>query len=76
MEFMLVLPSALELESLSDNELIERITAATKTIKESFTHYGDDSDEQQLYRALVTDQNRRKATAATIAHDAQMDGAT
>ena len=73
---MLNLPSALELESLSDTELMDKITAATKAIKEGFTLYGDDSDEQQLYRSLITDQNRRKATAATIAHDEQMDGAT
>ena len=57
------LPSALELESLSDNELTARITAALIAIKETNTQHGDDSDEQRLYRALVTDQSRRKATS-------------
>ena len=69
---MLDLPSALELESLSDNELMERISAAINAIKEAFTLYGDDSDEQQLYRSLITDQNRRKANA----DNPQIDGAT
>jgi hypothetical protein len=69
---MLDLPSALELESLSDSELMERITAATKAIKEASTIYGDDSDEQRLYRSLITDQNRRKANA----NNPQIDSAT
>ena len=69
---MLDLPSALELESLSDSELMDRITAATKALKEAFTLYGDDSDEQQLYRSLITDQNRRKANA----NNPQIDSAT
>ncbi|MEP6989024.1 MAG: hypothetical protein ABI970_25705 [Chloroflexota bacterium] len=66
---MLVLPSALELESLSDHELMERITIATTAIKAAQTPYGDDSDEQQLYRALITDHNRREAVAATSSHN-------
>ena len=65
---MLVLPSALELEGLSDNELMERITAATEAIKTAKVPYGDDSDEQQLYRSLITDHNRREAVAATSSH--------
>lgn len=66
---MLVLPTALELESLSDLELMERITAATTAIKAALTPYGDNSDEQQLYRALITDHNRREAVAATSSHN-------
>ena len=72
---MLTLPSALELESLSDSELTERIATATQAIKEGNSLYGDDSDEQQLYRALETDQKRRRATAATLAQDLQTGGA-
>ncbi len=64
---MLTLPSALELESLSDSELMVMITAATQAIKEAKTPYGDDSDEQQLYRSLIGDQNRRLVTVATDA---------
>ena len=70
---MLEIPSALELESLSDSELSERITAATEAIKTAKTPYGDDSDEQRLYRALQTDSQRRKATAATLIVDAKAD---
>ena len=70
---MLEIPSALELESLSDSELLERITAITKIIKDSETLYGDDSDEQRLYRALQTDSQRRKATAATLIVDTEAD---
>jgi len=66
------LPSALELESLSDNDLADRITEALKVIKESKTLHGDDSDQQQLYRALITDQSRRKAT---VANEAKADSA-
>ena len=61
------LPSALELESLSDTELGEQINAALIAIKETNTLHGDDSYEQRLYRALETDRNRRKVTIATSA---------
>ena len=70
---MLEIPSALELESLSDSELLERITVITKIIKDSETLYGDDSNEQKLYRALQTDSQRRKATAATLIVDTEAD---
>jgi hypothetical protein len=53
------LPSALELEVLSDVELNTWIATAIDAIKESHTLYGDDSDQQQLYRALETDLKRR-----------------
>ena len=59
----LKLPSALELEVLSDSELNTWIAAAIDTIKASYTLHGDDSDQQQLYRALETDQKRRNAMA-------------
>ena len=71
---MLELPSALELEILSDDELAERIAAATQAIKMGKTLYGDDSDEQQLYRSLETDLKRRQATAATLANLVATDG--
>lgn len=64
---MLELPSALELESLSDSELADRISAVLIVIKASKTLRGDDSDQQQLYRALETDQSRRKAVATNAA---------
>ena len=70
---MLEIPSALELECLSDSELLERIIVATQVIKDSKTLYGDDSDEQQMYRALQTDSQRRKATAATLIVDTKAD---
>ena len=57
------LPSALQLEALSDNELNTWIATAIDAIKASYTLYGDDSDQQQLYRALETDQKRRNAMA-------------
>lgn len=66
------LPSALELESLSDSELDDRISAALSVIKDSKTLHGDDSDQQQLYRALITDQSRRKAT---VVNEIKSDGA-
>ncbi len=66
------LPSALELESLSDSELADRIDAALIVIKDSKTLHGDDSDQQQLYRALITDQSRRKAA---VTNEAKSDGA-
>lgn len=61
------LPSALELESLSDSELIDRITAVKTLITENQSSYGDESDEQRLYRALETDLARRTATRVTRA---------
>ncbi len=64
------LPSALELESLSDSELAKRISAALIAIKETNTVHGDDSYEQRLYRALETDHNRRKVTIASSAAQA------
>ena len=69
---MTELPSALELESLSDSELAARIDEALMAIKSSKTLHGDDSDQQQLYRALITDQSRRKATAT---NEAKANGA-
>ena len=57
------LPSALELEVLSDSELNAWIEKAIDAIKATHTLLGDDSDQQQLYRALETDQSRRKAMA-------------
>ena len=55
------LPSALQLEVLSDSELNAWIAKAIDAIKSTHSLRGDDSDQQQLYRALETDQNRRKA---------------
>jgi hypothetical protein len=55
------LPSALELETLSNTELNAWIGKAIDAIKETHTLRGDDSDQQRLYRALETDQSRRHA---------------
>jgi hypothetical protein len=59
----LELPSALELEALSDSELEERINLALSAINALETVRGDDSYEQRLFRALETDQSRRHAMA-------------
>lgn len=61
------LPSALTLQSLSDSELADKITAAVKAINETHTVHGDDSDEQRLLRSLEADLARRKVTTATRA---------
>jgi hypothetical protein len=55
------LPSALQLEALSDSELNAWIATAIDAIKATHSLRGDDSDQQRLYRALETDQSRRKA---------------
>lgn len=61
------LPSALTLQSLSDSELADKITAAVKAINETHTVNGDESDEQRLLRSLEADLARRKVTTATRA---------
>ena len=62
---MLELPSALELESLSDDELKSRIDDVIEAIKETDSIKGDESYEQRLYRALETELSRRRVTAKT-----------
>ena len=64
---MLELPSALELEALSDSDLDTRIAEALKTAKEADTIHRDNSYEQRLCKALETEQSRRKVTAETKA---------
>jgi len=57
------LPSALELEVLSDSELNAWIAIAIDAIESTHTLRDDDSNQQRLYRALETDQKRRNAMA-------------
>ncbi|MEP6984277.1 MAG: hypothetical protein ABI970_01670 [Chloroflexota bacterium] len=64
---MLELPSALELEALSDSELETRIAEALKAAKEADTIHRDNSYEQRLCKALETELSRRQVTAETKA---------
>ena len=55
---MLDLPSALELEMLSDNELSDKISKLLNAISE--TKSMSDSYSHQLYRILQEEHERRK----------------
>ncbi len=62
---MTELPSSLELESLSESELISRIAQVSEVIKGKNSLRGDESFEQKLVMALETEQSRRRVTLAT-----------
>ena len=57
---MLDLPSALELEMLSDNELSDKISKLLNAISETKSMSDRDSYSQHLYHILQAEHERRK----------------
>lgn len=58
------LPSALELEMLSDNELSDKISKLLNALAET-KNQSDNSYLQRLYRALETERVRRKGSTTS-----------
>jgi len=54
------LPFGLEIEFLSDNELIDKITEVLQVIEVKKRTHDDDRDEQELYQELETERLRRQ----------------
>ncbi|MEP6989128.1 MAG: hypothetical protein ABI970_26230 [Chloroflexota bacterium] len=69
-------PSALELEILSDSELMDKIAEAFQAIKNSDTTFGDNSPEQKLYRSLEIERTRRKVAAKAAPTDEDLPAET
>ena len=56
-------PSALDLEFLSDSELLHKISKVISIIKVKQTTQDDDRDEQDFYQELETERARRQPTS-------------
>ncbi|MBA3868254.1 MAG: hypothetical protein H0X30_03800 [Anaerolineae bacterium] len=59
------LPSALELEMLSDNELSEKISKLSDAIAETKNQSDTSGYLQKLYHALETERVRRKGSTTS-----------
>jgi hypothetical protein len=58
-DIMIELPFGLEIEFLSDSELMDKITEVLEIIKMKKSMQDDDQDEQELYEELETERIRR-----------------
>jgi hypothetical protein len=61
---MVELPFGLEVEFLSDNELMDNITRVLQVIKMKKSTQDDDRDERELYQELETERIRRQSIAS------------
>jgi len=58
---MIELPFGLEIEFLSDSELMDKITEVLEVINMKKSMQDDDQDEQELYEELETERIRRQS---------------
>jgi hypothetical protein len=62
---MVEFPSALDLEFLSDSELMDKIAEVITVIEQKKTMQEDDQDEQDFLEELETEQIRRQQKPST-----------
>ena len=60
-DLMIELPFGLEIEFLSDSELMDKITEVLEVINMKKSMQDDDQDEQELYEELETERIRRQS---------------
>ena len=63
-DIMIELPFGVEIEFLSDSELMDKITEVLEVIKMKKSMQDDDQDEQELYEELETERIRRQGKSS------------